>query len=302
MSIEAAHNCTLCYDKGMISRIWIYLWETFKIPSRVLLTLTNVLVVQLFVMKSLDTFTFILGSSMLFFSLLYYRTCDEFKDEKTDKIFFPKRPLPSGRVLKSDLRLLQILCGLIMIGITIVQSEARLFAIILILDCLLMQFYFFAPKLMEKNRLIAFATHAPYAFVVNFYLLALHADIAKTQIFTLENIALVSVLSLPGFHWEIIRKTFVRERPGYQTYSSLLGYQGAILLSLVFFFPLLIGLRILLVDNFFIPLVSIIIIYCMHIWGLGLKEEEGLVSLRTKSELISTTIIICLLWQGFSFL
>lgn len=284
----------------MISRIWIYLWETFKLPSRLILTITNVLVVQLFVVRSFDLYIFSIAGTMLFFSLLYYRISDEFKDEKTDKVFFPKRPLPSGRVLKSDLKILRILSGFIMFSVAVLQTEARVFAILLILDCILMQFYFFMPTLMEKNRLIAFATHAPYAFVVNLYLIALHAEFAGVNLVSIENVALLFTLSLPGFHWEVIRKTFVRERPGYQTYSSLLGYQGAILLSLSFFFPLVIALRVLLPNALFIPMIIGIIFYCMHLWGLGLKEEEGLISLQTKSEFVSTVVIFTLIYHGFT--
>lgn len=282
----------------MFTRIWIYFIETFKLPSRLALTVLNVFIIQLYTINQFDPYLFLIGSVVLFFSLLYYRICDEFKDEETDKIFFPERPLPSGRVKKEDLKGLRLLAGFFLLSFPLLSLPSVLWGYFVFIDCLLMQFYFFVPKKMEKNRLLAFATHAPYAIVVNFYLVALHCLPNNIPILSSHNIALIIALSIPGFHWEVIRKTFVRERPGYQTYSSLLGYQGAIFLSLVFFIPITIALKIILLEVYFIPLVILFIVYGVHIWGLGLHEREGSISLQAKSEFISTVIVLVLVWQG----
>ena len=286
----------------MISRIWIFLWESYKFPSRLIFIFSNILVIQLFTIKKFDPHYFLVGSAMFFFTLLYYRISDEFKDEKTDKIFFPKRPLPSGRVEKIDLKILMALSGFVAFAIAMLNEQGRNIAFILIIYCVLMQFNFFIPRIMEKNRLIAFVAHAPYYVFMTAYLMALHLDAMEIDWLSFKNLALLMVIVLPGLHWEILRKTFIRERPGYQTYSSLLGYQGAILLALSFFFPLIMALRYLLNDNIFIPLIVSIILYSMHIWGLGLKEEEGLISLRSKSEILYLLIMLALVLQKYSLL
>lgn len=224
----------------MLKRIWIYLNETFKLPSRLLIAAvvyTGISAMFQALRGKPLSFT---GQSVwtvaaLVLILLYYRLSDEFKDRKTDEQFFGDRPLPSGRVLESDLKILtRVTVGLLLfIGVaqqTAVGAFSFMFG-----WAFLMRHWFFLEKYIAENRLLAFVTHAPISFAMNFYVVSVQAELLDCSPWHLDTLYPLLYFALPGFYWEIARKTFApkEERAGYQTYSSMLGFRGAAASGLV---------------------------------------------------------------------
>lgn len=279
----------------MLKRIWIYLWETFKLPSRLTLSVISVLILYLYSDYHATIIQFAAAFIGMFFSLLYYRICDEFKDEETDKKYFPDRPFPSGRVKRSDLIFLLRFSGILLIINIFLFPPAAIFALILLVDCYLMQKWFFIPNILERNRFYAFLTHSPYAIVVNVYIMSVFQKGSLDALLHPQSLAIILANSLPGFHWEIIRKTFTQEREGYETYSSIFGYRNSLLMSLPFLLLLLIPLNYLLQIKILIPMVFIICSYIGFLLLLAFYKKQSPLSLQKISETISTVVILALL-------
>ena len=98
----------------MLSRIVIYLKEMFPILhiSGTIIYASSFIWLQAVLNKvSLPSFSyFAIGSISLLCFVLLIRVMDEFKDYEDDLKNYPDRPLPSGRVLKSDLKALGYAC------------------------------------------------------------------------------------------------------------------------------------------------------------------------------------------------
>lgn len=282
----------------VISRQWIYLLETFQVHTRFLLSAISVVIIYLYQGVQVDLTSLLIAFSTMFFSLLYYRVCDEFKDEDTDKKFFPMRPYPSGRVLRADLILLLYFCVLMMVGLALLRPDSLVYTLIVLLFCILMQKWFFMPKLIENNRILAFLTHSPYALVLNIALIGIICQGQTQLIFTQKNIWLLLALSIPGFHWEIIRKVFIKDTEGYQTYSSLLGYSNAIYLSILYIIISVYSLYRLLIPALSIFIISISVLYICYLLYLAAFKVESKVKLQTLAETITGLYIVTLLVNG----
>jgi hypothetical protein len=182
-----------------------------------------------------------------FFLLLYYRISDEFKDLETDKKYFPDRPIPSGRVLLSDLRVLLwgLSIGSLLLNVLFPVALKEFLAAWLF--TLLMGKWFFLEKWISSNRLLAFITHAPVGFFLYWYVIRWF----RPDVETFHALVLIGYIVLPGFTWEILRKTFLPqdEMPGYQTYSAMLGYKKS--LCLATFFILLTAINDILIPHCF---------------------------------------------------
>ncbi len=98
----------------------------------------------------------------------------------------------------------------------------------------LMGKWFYLPGLIGNNRLLAFLTHAPVSLFGAFYLLALVTRPAGLPLFSAAHWLLVLWVSLPGYIWEIARKTRAprEEQTGYQTYSVLIGHRTCVAIAL----------------------------------------------------------------------
>lgn len=183
--------------------------------------------------------SFFQGVGTMMLILLYYRICDEFKDLETDRQFFPDRPVPSGRVLLQDLHILRGLTVILAFAINILWPVAIWPFLLLYLYAYLMGKWFFVPA-MAEHRLWAFLTHAPISILGYVYLLVLTFHQGSEPVFkTLwapQSLGIIFWLAIPGMAWELTRKTRVpdAEEDGYQTYSQILGYRGASLLTLSF--------------------------------------------------------------------
>ena len=282
-----------------VSRLVIYLEETFQFPSRFFLSVLTSYVIMLNTIKYFDLKGLVISSTTLLLSLVFYRVSDEFKDEETDKAFFPERPFPSGRVKRQDLIFLLYFSGIGMLVINLLALSSILYAIGLIVFCLLMGKWFFMEKYIADNRLMAFLTHSPVSIVMHLYVAAVFCLNNEISLFTQQNLLLIFVLSLPGFNWEVFRKTFTKERVGYQTYSSLLGYKRA--LTLGNFFTILIFSILFFIDLHYIIqyfLISLTGLYLLYGLYLSLSGSESRFNLQQLSESYNGVVLLLLIFNG----
>ncbi len=226
----------------MVRRWWIYLREVFRPGARTLFSLALYLGIQLTIQslrgKAPLEVTGDVGPGVLtlVLVLLYYRLSDEFKDAETDRLYFPERPVPSGRVRLEDLRALLRLTVAALVALHAIWGRARLAFAALLGFAWLMRRWFFLEGVLSRNRLLAFATHAPVSVIANVFVLAVYCNRTGEPLLARDALLVAVWFALPGYAWEIARKTRApaEEQPGYQTYSGMLGARGSALLALAF--------------------------------------------------------------------
>jgi 4-hydroxybenzoate polyprenyltransferase len=188
-------------------------------------------------------FSCLLGCANYLLLLIFYRSFDEFKDVDIDKVYFPNRPIPSGRVLLNDLLILMYISVILVIIINLFFLQ-KIFPIFLTVlgFSMLMRYNFFMFERIANNRILAFVSHSPISFLANIYLLAIHLLFIHQNDFELKMLLHPSTYFLalwfyfPGAIREVAKKTYAPsdEVKGYQTYSTMLGLKGAILFALAF--------------------------------------------------------------------
>lgn len=219
----------------MVNRWCIYLWETFQPLSRLLaslfITLLSFAIIKQRYFIDLAPLPFTAVFLTYFLMILYYRLSDEFKDYETDLKFFPDRPVPSGRVSLRDLGVLRwITVALTLLLQVFVPHAFKEFALFLVFSWL-MSVWFFLPKLISKNRLLAFATHMPVGFIGSYYAFkSLYPETSWDDSYLMLGLVTINI---PALIWEILRKTRTPsfEQTGYQTYSQMLSFPGALLVG-----------------------------------------------------------------------
>ena len=220
---------------GMLGRWQLYFRETVK-PAG------SIAAVSLTVVGILCMFQALLGRGDLvltgrivptvaiyFFLLLYWRGIDEFKDRDVDRRFFPERPVPSGRVRLKDLKVLLWTSSTLMFVVCILSGLPLVPLFFIFLYEVLQGRWFFLERRIANNRLLAFATHAPSAFLFNGYVIAVTCRHSGIALFRWETLFVAAWFSLPFFAHEFARKTRApsEEREGYQTYSAMIGFRGS---------------------------------------------------------------------------
>ena len=219
---------------SFLNRIETYCREQLEPTSRLFLSLVVNLFIFLMIKQdyNLSSFNwnFLVPAFSTFFLLLYYRISDEFKDIKTDEKFFPDRPIPSGRLFLSDLKIMLVVVSLLGIGLNIIFPSALFEFSVAFLFTVAMGKWFFMEKLISGNRLIAFFTHAPVGLVLYWYSELYLLNVHGVHWSLPEKLSVIAFIVLPGLSWEILRKTYLPqdEMPGYQIYSTMLGFQGSL--------------------------------------------------------------------------
>ncbi len=231
---------------AMVGRWWIYLREAFRPGSRLLFALMLYVGIQLAYQALRGraplalTLDIVPGAITIWLILLYYRLSDEFKDAETDRLYFPERPVPSGRVRLDDLRILLWLDAAVLIALNAIWGRAALAFAALLGFAFLMRHWFFLEGTISRNRLLAFATHAPVSLFANFFVLSVYANRFGEPLFArgaaFDTVFVAIWFALPAYAWEIARKTRApgEEQPGYQTYSAMLGPRASALIALAF--------------------------------------------------------------------
>jgi 4-hydroxybenzoate polyprenyltransferase len=174
------------------------------------------------------------GALTVFVFLLSLRIADDFKDYKTDRVLFPHRPLPSGRVYKRDLVILLIITNSISIALNLIFMNNLLFFAFLMGYGALMSVWFFARTKIQKNLPLALITHNPIQLVLNAYMISFACAKYNLSLFTFDTLIIAFTLYWPGLLWEIARKTRApRDETAYTTYSKLFGVKKVVLFLLI---------------------------------------------------------------------
>lgn len=227
----------------MLGRWWIYLNEMFKPVSRLLFSVLLTSSIAIWVLRiegrfgrgaglNLNWHLVARGAATIFMFLIFYRSFDELKDVEVDRKYFPERPLPSGRVYESDLKILMWSAFGLMIMFNFWDRGTLLTFALLLVYGVFMRYNFFAARYMAKNRILAFATHSPVGLVANFYLISLLRFDPGVSLLSKPFAVTALWFFIPGALHEVARKTLPpsQEREGYQTYSEMLGYRGSTIL------------------------------------------------------------------------
>lgn len=227
----------------MINRIRIYLREMYPFWSRLLVASSLFLAVYLLVVVIGDVKNITIGYQeaivilTVFTLLLSLRIADEFKDYDTDKINFPKRPLPSGRVYKKDLIILLLTFQIPTIILNILFMNNTGWFIGLWIYGLLMSFWFFIPKIIKHNLILALITHNPIQIVLMAYIVTFITNKYNIALTSYDAILIVIALYLPALIYEIGRKIRApKKETVYTTYSKIMGYKTAVNLMIFLYF------------------------------------------------------------------
>jgi 4-hydroxybenzoate polyprenyltransferase len=218
----------------MFSRISVYLNEMYPPGQRLVMAIV-LFFAPCFAMQLLGgmaqpvvSWSGIAGFLTYFLFLLTLRISDEFKDYELDCRLFPSRPLPSGRVTKSDLKTLAAasLVALVLLN-TLVAPLTMGFAIIMIY-CGLMLKFFFIKERIQKSLVLALITHNPVIFLLTVYASYIVSNETKLPPLTLEFLQVGILFALPGLIWELSRKIRApADENEYETYSQVFGYRMA---------------------------------------------------------------------------
>lgn len=223
---------------GFPRRMALYLREMYPLSQRIPMTLLIAASVLLFMRQSHGwenpAWIALLAAAAgaVFFILLLLRLMDELKDLDIDRELFRDRPLPSGRVRESDIRLGMTGATVAYLLPHFVWPQALPSALLLLAYTGLMYVYFFIPGLLRRNLLLNLATHNPVIplIIVHLCLLSAAAQGAAFSALKWDVILLFAAMLWSAlFAWEIARKIrSPREENAYVTYSQIFGRAGAV--------------------------------------------------------------------------
>jgi 4-hydroxybenzoate polyprenyltransferase len=220
----------------MLRRILVYLNEMFPLPTIVGSVLTGIAVeltyLRLFHISSVPWTKIFLPAIVLTLVSLLIRVMDEFKDYQDDLKNFPGRPLPSGRVKVSDLKVLGWFCVFMIIVLSLTSLKLFLWALLTLGFTFLMLKWFFIETRMRKSLPLAFISHHPIVLFNFGYLLIACTEVSAGV--TLEKSWVILPLCLIFTNWEVERKIRAPEdETSYTTYSKIFGPRPAVLIALV---------------------------------------------------------------------
>jgi len=176
-----------------------------------------------------DILGMLICSFTVFSFLLWLRIADDFKDYELDKRLFSFRPLPSGRVTKTDLRIFATILISFTLLINFLFMKNFIFCFILYTYGSLMAVWFFQKHKIAKSLPLALVTHNPVQIILNIYVISYAIMKYKLPVFDITNLMAVMTLYFPALIWEISRKIRApKEETEYVTYSKLFGYKKCI--------------------------------------------------------------------------
>ena len=171
----------------------------------------------------------------VFCLFLVFRLSDELKDVATDRALFPHRPLPSGRVLRSDVMVMMGLAVATVIGLNAHRAPALLAALLVVGYVLLLHIYLFIPRFLKARPVLNLAVHKPVFAAIAFYATTAATALDDRPLGSPEpSLVGLFVLSiwLPFLSWELLRKVAGgMVRPDYDVYAPVLGRHGSLLIA-----------------------------------------------------------------------
>lgn len=226
---------------GFVSRMRTYFAEMYPLPLRlVMAALVSVsfatLLARIHGIAVTDGWEYVaLGCFSVFGSMLILRLMDELKDVDVDRALFPQRPLPSGRVCESDIRVSLAVAAALYVPAH-AGARSALFSSAAVLGYSFLMFrWFFVPGLMRPRLRLTLATHTPIVPLLFLHLLVLFAVAHGLTARTLRwapSLLLIAGYWALVFAWEVSRKIrSAGEEDAYVTYSRLLGPRGAAALA-----------------------------------------------------------------------
>jgi 4-hydroxybenzoate polyprenyltransferase len=228
-------------SSGFIDRMRVYLAEMYPVPrflgywALIYLGFTILLARIHAVKPHLFSWYSAAGIVTLFLSGFILRLMDELKDRDIDQELFSDRPLPSGRVRESDIK---VSLGAVMALFLLVNAwmgKPLLMALLLLGYSLLMFRFFFIPAVLRRYLLLALATHNPVAALTLLYLVVVFTaahGLPLAAIHWPQTLLLIVMFWSMLFAWEVARKIRApEEETAYVTYSRIMGRPGAVLLA-----------------------------------------------------------------------
>jgi hypothetical protein len=228
------------HHAGFVGRMRIYLAEMFPVTQRLLMAVLLYVSFARMLARvhrwpwAPTVADLLLGAGSVFATMLILRLMDELKDRDVDLWLFASRPLPSGRVLESDIRLALALVSGMFVAAHLGHGLALGSALGVLAYATLMQRWFFVPDVMRPRLLLTLATHNPVIPVLLLHLVVTAAPARGHGLRELDAGRVTTLVLLywtPVFAWEIARKIrSAGEENAYVTYSRRLGPVGAVFL------------------------------------------------------------------------
>jgi 4-hydroxybenzoate polyprenyltransferase len=228
-------------EKGFFKRMNVYLKEMFPLPSRAVYAVLVYTSFSLMV-HHIQRISFTIGSVYhvigvwsIFALLFIIRLMDELKDVEIDRELFNDRPLPSGRVLVSDVRFTLVAMMVLYLIPNIAAGRVCWAALVVLCYALLMFRYFFIPNILRRYLVLNLATHNPIIPLSLLYIVmvfVVEQDILLSQIEWNQILIVVAMFWSGTFAWEISRKIRSKEEENaYVTYSQIFGRVGAVVVA-----------------------------------------------------------------------
>lgn len=176
----------------------------------------------------------LIGAYTIFAFYMWLRIADDFKDYELDKRLFKERPLPSGKVKKSDLILVCSIVLLVSVILNAMYMNNFIFFVVLHIYGYLMSKWFFKKNKIQSSLPLALITHNPVQIFVNIYVISFTCIKYQLHPFSLTTCLVAFTLYFPSLIWELSRKIRApQEETEYVTYSKLFGYKKMIILVLI---------------------------------------------------------------------
>lgn len=228
---------------GYPERMRAYFAEMFPLGRHLLIAAATYLATAA-VARNLHGFETSVWSAYLLLGVWSYlavplmlRLMDELKDVEIDQALFAERPLPSGRVKHSDIKISLVAVILIYLGANAFHQLTLIAAVVITGYALLMFKRFFAAEAHRDSLPLTLATHnpiVPLSLCYGFVLFAAEHDLALSALAWGPGLTFVLMLWMPFLAWELSRKIRApEEEDAYVTYTQLLGTRGAIAVMLV---------------------------------------------------------------------
>lgn len=227
--------------RGYVRRIGLYLGEMFPVPVRAVssvllfLSFSSILARIHGTGTGMVSWMALTGSAGVFLLLLTLRLMDELKDRDIDAALFRERPLPSGRVLESDIRFSILLSVSLYLAVNAIFPAGFVAAAVTMGYAFLMFRFFFVPRLIRNSLPLALATHNPIVGLMLGTCAVVFASargVPPAALAGTETVLLVAMYWAMSFAWEISRKIRSEEEENtYVTYSRILGRTGAVAVS-----------------------------------------------------------------------
>lgn len=224
----------------MLKRLNIYFKEMYPIIPRLLLGIIIFGEIYFIVILNNGITDFriniqeFIGGFTVFSFLLWLRIADDFKDYELDCRLFSERPLPSGRVKKSDLGIFVGLLITVTVTLNVVFMNNFGFFLFLYIYGTLMSLWFFHKKKIQKSLPLALVTHNPVQMIMNIYIISFTCIKYGLDFFTWTNFLAAWTLYFPALIWEVSRKIRApKDETEYVTYSKLFGYKKSTVFVLI---------------------------------------------------------------------